>query len=284
MSVVLNKGTAEWILQGEYEINRIHLQRVEETHTHQFIEIVYTYQGKGRHRINDRDYYVGHGDLLLIDYHSRHTVEPIENFKYVDIMLKPEYINENLRGSEDALQLFELYDFSDFDENVLCKHSLIHFDGDERKKIESLIEWTEEEQKKKAPGSELMKHSALNLLLSMILRKMTEQKSGRLAVNDALIAYIERNCAEQLRQDELAAKCFYSPAHFARTFKKYTGMTFKAYVRACRVKKAEKLLSETDMHIERIVSECGFSNRTAFFKSFFDVFGQTPLQYRKNQK
>lgn len=284
MSVILNKGTAEWILEGEYEINRIHLQKKEECHTHQFIEIVYTYQGKGRHRINDKEYYVGHGDLLLIDYHSRHTVEPIENLKYVDIMLKPEYINENLRGSEDALRLFKLDDFSEFDVDAVCKNSLIHFDGDERKKIESLIEWTEEEQKKKAPGSELMKHSALNLLLSMILRNMTGKRTGRFAINDELLAYIDRNCSERLRLDELAAQCFYSPEHFARTFKKYTGMTLKAYVDACRIDKAKRLLEETDLPIERILSECGFSNRTAFFQKFARSIGQTPLQYRKNQK
>lgn len=283
MSVTLKDGTSEWILDRPYEINRVHLKRTEQCHTHQFIEIVYTYQGKGRHRIDDREYPVGHGDLLLINYRSRHTVEPIENLKYVDIMVKPEYVNESLKGTENAFLLLKLRDFAEFDGDVMRENVLLHFEGDERKKMETLIEWTEEEQKKQSPGGDLIRHSALNLLLGMIFRKMAETKPERLAINDALLAYIDRNCCELLRLDELAARCFYTPEHFSRMFKKYTGMTLKAYIFKCRIKKAEKLLSKTDMPIERIVSECGFSNRTAFFKKFSQIVGCTPLQYRKNQ-
>ena len=129
-----------------------------------------------------------------------------------------------------------------------------------------------------------MKHSALNLLLSMIFRKMAESTATRLSVNDDLLAYIEQNCTDPLRLDDLASKCYYTSEHFARAFKKYTGLTFKAYVYECRIKKAKRMLWKTDLSIEQILSECGFTNRTAFFKKFFQSVGMTPLQYRKNQK
>ena len=283
MSVRLKENTAEWVLDRRYEINRVELKTVERIHTHRFIEIVYTYHGKGKHTVNDREYFVTHGDLLLIDYHCKHTVEPIERLQYVDIMLKPEYVNESLQGTEDVLQLLRLGDFSDFEEGRGYEKKLLHFDGEERKKIEALIEWTEEEQKKEAPGGELMKHSALNLLLSMVFRKMAETDTERLKINEALLSYIDRNCAERLRLDELAARCYYTPEHFARSFKRHTGMTFKEYVYECRIKKAKRMLKKTDLPIEQILSECGFANRTAFFKKFFQSVGQTPLQYRKNQ-
>ena len=149
--------------------------------------------------------------------------------------------------------------------------------------METLIEWTEEEQKKQSPGGEMIRHSALNLLLGMIFRKMAEIRSEKFAMNEELLDYIARNCSECLRSDELAAKCFYTPEHFSRSFKKYTGMTLKEYVFSCRVKKAARLLRETDLSVEQILSESGFTNRTAFFKRFSQSFGCTPLQYRKNQ-
>ena len=284
MSVRLNPNAAQWILDREYEINRISLTKTEEPHTHDFIEIVYTYHGKGRHVIDDREYLVSHGDLLLINYGSRHTVEPIDRLQYVDIMLKPEYVDETLRGAENALQLLTLRAFSEFDGVQIKENAWVRFDGEERKKIEGLIEWTEEEQRKSSPGGDLMRHSALNLLLSMIFRKMADEQQSRLSINEDLLAYIREKCKTPIRVDELARRCFYTPEHFSRAFKRYTGIAPKEYVTLCRIRYAEKLLQTTDMPVERIISECGFSNRTAFFQQFSKTTGQTPLQYRKDQK
>jgi transcriptional regulator GlxA family with amidase domain len=50
------------------------------------------------------------------------------------------------------------------------------------------------------------------------------------------------------------------------------------------MKKVKRMLAETDKSIDTIISECGISNRTEFFKSFYERFGATPLKYRKNQK
>ena len=284
MSVVLDKGTSEWVLNGEYEINRICLNVPEACHTHRFIEIVYTYHGRGRHVIDDREYFVGHGDLLLIDYHSRHTVYPIEDLRYVDIMLKPEFLSEDLRGSEDAYALLKLEGFAELDRDAMTGNLPLRFDGEDRKKLETLIEWTEQEQRQGAAGATLVRHAALNLLLSMIFRKMAEAPRADLCIDDELLAYMERNCAERLRIDELAAKCFYTPAYFCRAFKRYTGRTPKDYIAVCRIKRAQQLLRQTDMPVEEIISECGFSNRTAFFQRFASVVGCSPLQYRRGQK
>lgn len=284
MSVILHTDTSEWVLEGEYEINRVALQIPEPCHTHRFIEVVYTYHGKGRHIIDDREYIVGHGDLLVVACNSRHTVEPIQELKYVDIMIEPSFANDLLRGTEDAFLLSALFRSEKNAEHVSCDRSLLSFDGEERARLESLIEWTEEEQKRKAPDSAFFRHSVLKLLLGLIYRKLSSIERARFSVNDTLLAYIEKNCVDQLREEDLAAKCYYTTAHFSRAFKRYTGRTFTEYVCDCRIKRAKKLLVGTDKPIERILSECGFRNRTAFFKRFFDRVGCTPLQYRKNQK
>ena len=284
MSVVLKKSTSEWILDKPYEINRIHLSRTEKCHTHNFVEIVYTYRGRGRHRIDDREYLVEHGDLLIVNYHSNHTVEPIEDLCYVDLMLKPEYISESLRGTEDVFLLLQLQDFTEFNTDAVRTHAFVRLEGEDRKKVETLIEWTEEEQNRRAAGSELVRHAALRLLLGIVFRKMAEDEPRQISVNAAMLRYVEQNCAEPLRLDDLAARCHYTPEHFSRMFKRYAGMTFKDYLVSCRIKRAKRLLRDTELPIERVISECGFSNRTAFFKHFFNAVGQSPLQYRKNQK
>ena len=112
---------------------------------------------------------------------------------------------------------------------------------------------------------------------------MTESPSIHLSINNFLLSYIKNNCQNKLFINEMASRCGYTHEHFSRIFKKFTGKTPKAYVLECRINKARELLSTTDRSVETVIAECGFTDRTAFFKAFSSQVGMTPLQYRKNQ-
>ena len=284
MSATLKKETAEWVLDKDYEINFVSRSNSENNHTHRFIELVYTLKGKGQHKINGKEYFVERGDMLIINYRDKHSIDPIENLCYVDIMLKPEFINKALVGTEDLFLILQLSDFSDLSPAVIRENVAIHFDGDERKKVEFLLDWTREEQERSPAASGLVQYSALNLLLCLIFRKMTENPSIHLSINNFLLSYIQSNCQNKLFINEMASMCGYTSEHFSRIFKKFTGKSPKAYVLECKLNKARELLANTDKSVEMILEECGFSDRTAFFKSFSLHVGTTPLKYRKNQK
>ena len=284
MSVIKKKETGEFDLDVDYFINRVDLKKPEKEHTHRFIELVYTLSGKGVHKIDGTEYRVKSGDMLIVNYYCSHSVNPIENFSYVDIMLKPEYVNDTLKGTEDVFLLLNLRDFSDFSNSIIKDNLLLHFDGEERKKIEFLLDWTREEQSNNAPARNLIMYSSLSMILSLVFRKMTEKQSVRVSLNEHLLTYMERNCANRLSINEIAASCGYTTEHFSRIFKEYAGRSPMLYINECRINKAKKMLTETDKPIEAVIYECGFSNRTAFFKRFCESVGVTPLQYRKNQK
>lgn len=284
MKTVNKNAVGEYILDTDYSINTVHLTETEEEHTHKFIELVYTLGGKGIHKINGREYHVKGGDVLVVNFHSRHAVIPVESLSYVDIMLKPEYVNETLKGTEDVFLLLRLGGFSSLSSDVIKDNLLLHFEGEERKRIELLLEWTGEEQKKRAPASELIVYSALSMLLCLVFRKMTEAQDVRVTLNDRLLERVRQGCGSRLVIKDLAAGCGYTPEHFSRIFKKYTGMSPLSYLTECRISKAKELLIKTDMPIETVMLECGFSNRTAFFKKFSEAVGTTPLRFRKNQE
>jgi AraC-like DNA-binding protein len=82
----------------------------------------------------------------------------------------------------------------------------------------------------------------------------------------------------------MADMCGYTAEHFSRIFRSFAGKSPKEYILDARLELATYLLEKTDKPIEIIIEECGFSNRTEFFKKFFDKMQITPLQYRKNQK
>ena len=113
---------------------------------------------------------------------------------------------------------------------------------------------------------------------------MTENQSERFKINEHLLDFIRKNCSERLSIKEIALKCGYTPEHFSRIYKKYTGVSPTEFILSCKIDRAKKLIATTDMPIEAVMLECGFSNRTAFFNSFSKNVGCTPLKYRKNQK
>lgn len=284
MSIVNKNENGEYVLNGEYEINTVQLKEVEEEHTHYFIELVYTLSGRGIHKINGREYHVKRGDMLIVNFHCRHSIVPIEGLSYVDIMLKPEYVSNTLKGTEDIFLLLQLNNFSELSPHVIKDNLLLNFEGEERKKIEFLLDWTRTEQKECAPASDLIVYSALAMLLSLVFRKMSEDQNVRIVLNDHFLDYIKRDCGNITGIKELAAKCGYTAEHFSRKFEKYTGKSPKAYLTECRINKVKELIVKTDKPIETIMQECGFSNRTAFFKKFAEAEKTTPLQFRKNQK
>ena len=283
MGIVKRKERAEFDLDNDYYVNRVYLKETEAEHTHNFIELVYTESGKGTHVIDGKEYIVRGGDLLIVNYRCRHTVIPAENLSYVDIMLKPEYVNATLKGTEDIFLLLTLRDFSDLSNNVIKDNIFLHFNGEERKKIEFLLGWTGEEQRTPSAAGNLVMYSALSMLLCLVFRKMTKNAAPRLSLDERLLTYMEENSSCKLPISEIAARCGYTKEHFSRVFKSYTGLLPSDFIFKCRIKRACEMLRKTDKPIELIIHECGFSNRSAFFKKFFDSTGTTPLKFRKNQ-
>ena len=67
-------------------------------------------------------------------------------------------------------------------------------------------------------------------------------------------------------------------------FKAEYGVTPKEYADSLRLQEAMRLLSERDEKIADIAYSTGFSNLSAFNRFFKNQTGQTPTQYRRQQK
>ena len=63
-------------------------------------------------------------------------------------------------------------------------------------------------------------------------------------------------------------------------FSYYYHMTIREYTSSLRMSTAAILLSTTDMHINQIGNEVGYSYPSSFIKMFKRHYGKTPLQYR----
>lgn len=253
-------------------------------HTHDFAEFVYVFHGSCIHTVNGRDYPAQKGDLLFINYNSTHSVRSETGVNYADILIKPAFIDESLRSTENAFSLLKLPDFRAFESAIRPHNCLVHFDGEERRRVEQLIRWATEEEERNEAGSALILRSFINLFLTLVFRKMALPLYTPLAVDGTLLDYIRDRCGDRLTLTALAEQCGYCSAYFSRRFRQYAGVTFSAYLTRCRLEKAMQLLADSSHSVETVMTECGFTDRTKFFKLFAAHTGHTPLKFRKKSK
>lgn len=94
--------------------------------------------------------------------------------------------------------------------------------------------------------------------------------------------YIQQNLADRnLSVQQLAATAQMSQVHFRRLFHDLCGMSPVKYLVNARVEKAKSLLGLSEMRLEDVAAQTGFSSTAHLCAAFKNVTGQTPGQYRK---
>ena len=69
-------------------------------------------------------------------------------------------------------------------------------------------------------------------------------------------------------------------AYLGRMFKNSYGRSINDYINTCRLEESMRLLRQTDMSVEEIAQNVGFSNIKYFYVLFKKLTGITPATYR----
>lgn len=81
---------------------------------------------------------------------------------------------------------------------------------------------------------------------------------------------------------DIASEINYSYSHLNRIFKQETGISPSKYLKKQRMIYASKLLTETDMTLEDIAYQVGYSSCPHFIVAFKKEFQTSPYAYRKD--
>ena len=88
------------------------------------------------------------------------------------------------------------------------------------------------------------------------------------------------NPRADLSVDSLARRMSMSPRHFARLFRARLGTSPGIYVRRLRVEQARSRIEEGAGRLKQVARDCGFPDEQALRRSFQDLVGITPAEYR----
>ncbi len=88
------------------------------------------------------------------------------------------------------------------------------------------------------------------------------------------------NTHDDVSVDEIARSYNVTSSHFIRSFKNIYGITPNEYKQNYRISLATNLLKMTNLSIQDVAYQCGFSDPLYFSRIFKKRLGVSPLQYR----
>ncbi len=118
-------------------------------------------------------------------------------------------------------------------------------------------------------------------LLNYLLRNRTGHATDLLeqSVEKAKIIMDERVSGE-IDLYDLASELNLSYSWFRKTFKEYTGHSPARYFQLLKLRRAQRLLSDTELSIKEIAYSLGYKSTEHFFSIFKKHTGCTPTAYR----
>lgn len=92
--------------------------------------------------------------------------------------------------------------------------------------------------------------------------------------------YLAEHLTEEVTLVKLAEKLYISPFHLQRIFKDETNTSPSQYLLEKRVQRAQQLILETELPIQKIASAAGFKNAAHFSAVFKKKTNLSPTEYR----
>jgi transcriptional regulator GlxA family with amidase domain len=96
--------------------------------------------------------------------------------------------------------------------------------------------------------------------------------------------YIDSHLNETIDLEKLATTAGLSLHHFARAFKRSTGVPPHGYVLSQRLNRARDLLVRTDKPLAEIALAAGFSDQSHLARQFRQNFGVPPAIFRRSHR
>ncbi|MDD5458750.1 MAG: PocR ligand-binding domain-containing protein [Phycisphaerae bacterium] len=122
---------------------------------------------------------------------------------------------------------------------------------------------------------------ALNEFIELVYNSQDSKKVTQIT---PAINYIDANYDKPITLAEIAKACHLSVSRLAHVFKEQMGITLIDYLTGVRIERAKQLLIATDQNCTEICFQVGYNNQSYFTRTFKELVGLTPRQFRVNNQ
>lgn len=256
-------------------------------HKHNFVEIIYMYQGSTTHILdNDKKVVLEQGDLLFLNQNAEHEILPagIDDIA-INFLVQPEFfdIAFNMMEDESLLRDFLIDTLTTGSDRSIY----LYFKARDELTVQNLMEnmmWVNIHEQENRRNINQITMGLLFLHLVNMNDKIHygsshpyEQKSIA-----RILSYIETSY-RTATLEELCTEFHQTPSQLSKFIKRTTGHTFKELLQRKRLNQAAFLLSTTKLAVGDIILAVGYDNNSYFYRVFQSRFGLTPKEYREEK-
>lgn len=227
---------------------------------------------------------------------SRYLLKPVDQRELLEALseiwgrLKEEREETDRKHSAQELLIKIREGTASRDEMERLTECILKLPGDthpQSQKVKMLFEFilTKQEAEKYVPfyvqNLDFQIQEAAALALYQAMRHFMDRKEHPSSVRRALLFIVREYAREKFSLTYAAGQLFMNANYLSGLVSHSIGISFNTFVRLLRVSKAQELLKKEDVCIQRIGSQCGFGNMNLFFRTFRDVTGMTPTNYKR---
>ena len=243
-------------------------------HWHTKHELYYLINGKTKHLVGEKTFFLQKGNLIFIPKGTLHSTDSEEclNRERVLVSFKDNIIPEH---------------FEDFIAE-LSRENFIYISSEHLPIIDDIFLRIEKEFNEGNPYSQELIEAYILELIAVICRFRKKGEKPKLDPKDQLLydisKHIQKNYHSDLSLDTLSFQFGMSKNYLSSRYKTVFGIGINDYINFIRILHAEKLLKTTNHSISRIATECGYNDSNYFSTVFKKANGITPYKYRQTYK
>lgn len=269
--------------------------RTVKPHWHYFTEMVYLVKGVLYTEVDNHQYTLNPGDLIIyhpkqihsfLDIPSKNSEHGENELLFYGIKFDDMILSNTTPGSPKLPKLLSNLIKDGTPYNLITAEELKY------NPVKLFFENCIWETNHKQFGYDIKVASMISLIITELMRIWlrrgmkfsTKTSFDQFSSKDfSVLEYIDQHSAENISIEELANKCGMCYSNFAKQFKAQFGKTCKEYIEFVRICKADTLLLYTDKTLDYISQETGFTDASHFIRTYKKIRGITPKQRRNSQ-
>jgi AraC-like DNA-binding protein len=251
---------------------------------HDYLEILCVLRSVGVFHVENADYRIQAGDVVVIGNTEFHRIEPLsEHVRVVVLYFMPDLI---YRAGGSPLDFELLKPF--LDHSVESRHT-IPGHMPQAHQILLLLQRVHEELTRKGRCYRLAARNCLMEMLLVLARYYSRfaghgrryaQHKANLERLGRTFTFLRANYKRKILLKQVAEQAFMSVSYFCKFFKRVTGLTLTEYLTRMRIDKAKELLLRGDLSVTQVSAEVGFDNHSYFDKVFKRYNEMPPAEFR----